>query len=122
MKRGLEAFKVKKYAEAADCFQQAAEADPEDPKTWYGLSRASSQVRSRLPKALEAAEKAATLEPMNAPYLKLAGTLAAQAGLKSRAERHLNEALTWGGEDAKIEALLKELGKKGKRGFLGRGS
>ena len=122
MKRGLESFKIKKYAEAAECFQQAAEANPEDPKIWYGLSRASSLVRSRLPKALEAAEKAVSLEPMNAVYLKLAGTLAAEAGLKSRAERHLGEALTWGGEDEKIQALLKELRKKSKRGFLGRGA
>lgn len=120
MKRGVEAFKAKRFVEAADCFAQATEADPEDPKAWYALGRAASQVPSRLPQALKAAEKAVALEPMNVGYLKLAGTLAAQAGMKARAERHLVQAIDWGGDDEKVQALLKEVRKKGKRGFLGR--
>ena len=41
--------------------------------------------------------------------LKLAGELASQAGMTSRAERYLQNALTFGGDDSEVQLALDQV-------------
>ncbi len=123
LQRGIKAYREKNYLQAAENFDRATGEDPSDARAWYYLARACRHRRRWLARARQAAEKACELEPMNVPYLKLAGTICAEAGMAVRARKFLNDALTWGGEDAEIRSALEELekGAGGRGGLFGRG-
>jgi len=50
---------------------------------------------------------------MNAAYLELAGELSSRAGMTSRAERYLQDALTFGGDDPDVQLALDQV-RRGK--------
>jgi hypothetical protein len=59
---------------------------------------------------------------MNAPYLKLAGQLFAEAGQDAKAEQFFRQCLRWGGEeDLEVREELEKL-RGSRRGFFGRSS
>ena len=109
LRRGVEAFKKKRYQEAATNLEQATQEDGADPQSWYYLAQVYGQRSSWLSKGLAAASKACELEPSNPVFLKQAGKMAAQAGMSSRAAKYYRDALTFGGEDAEIRTALKNL-------------
>ncbi|MGE5233233.1 MAG: J domain-containing protein [Acidobacteriota bacterium] len=117
LQRGIKAYREKNYLEAADNFDRATKADPENAQAWHHLALACSHQQRWLARGLEAIVHACELEKMNDTYLKLAGKLHAQAGLAERAEHYYNEALTWGGEDAAVRQAIEELRKPSKRGW-----
>lgn len=120
LQRGIKAYKDKKYLDAAENFDRATKADPDNAQGWHHLALACSQNQRWLARGLQAIVKACELEKMNPAYLKLAGRMHAMAGLGSQAERYYNEALTWGGEDPTIRQALDELRKPSKRGWSSR--
>jgi curved DNA-binding protein CbpA len=120
--RGVQAYKEGDFGAARESFERATEVDPESAQGWYNLALTCSRQERWLSGALAAAEKACELEPMKPAYLKLAGRLFGRAGRTDRAQRFLEEVLTWGGSDAEVEAELEELRgrQKGRRGFFGK--
>jgi curved DNA-binding protein CbpA len=94
---------------AAESYERALHLDPKNHQAWYRLAQSLSHQRKFLPRAVEAAARACELQPVNPDYLKLAGRLAAEAGLSERAERYYNEAQNWGGEDPVVLRALEEL-------------
>ena len=111
LRRGIEAFKKKRYQEAATNLEQATQEDDQDPQAWYYLAQVYAQRTSLLSRALAAAAKACELDPAHPDYLKEAGKLAAAGGMTSRAAKYYRDALTFGGEDAEVRAALKALKK-----------
>ena len=111
LRRGLEAFKGKRYQEAATNLEQATQEDGTDPQAWYYLAQVYAQRTSLLSRALAAAAKACELDPANPDYLKEAGKLAAAGGMTSRAAKYYRDALTFGGENKEVRAALKALKK-----------
>lgn len=115
MQRGVKAYRERNYSAAADNFDRATKANPQDAKAWYHLALACCQEPRWLQQGVAASSRASELEPMNSSYLKLAGRLAAQAGLTEQAERYYNAALKWGDDDPSVRAALEEL-QKGQKG------
>lgn len=122
--RGVQAYKEGKFGAAAESFARATEVEPKNPQAWFNLALTCSREARWLSRGVEAVERACELEPMKPSYLKLAGRLFVRAGKPEEAERFFQEALTWGGSDAEVEAALEKLrgGRKGRRGFFGKGT
>lgn len=121
MQRGVKAYKEGNYLQAAESFDRATQARPDNAKAWHHLALACSHQRRWLSRATTAVAQACELEPMNANYLKLAGRIFESAGMTLRAEQYYNQSLKWGGDDPEVERRLAELrkgGKKGKTGFF----
>jgi len=111
VRRGVEAYKKKNYTQAVERFERATQESPGDAQAWYYLARALNHRSAWLSRALAAAAKSCELDSMNATYLKLAGQLASQAGMTSRAERYLQNALTFGGDDPEVQLALRQARK-----------
>ena len=109
IKRGVEAYKKKNYQQAVDLFDRATQENPDDAQAWYYLARALNHRVAWLSRALAAAAKSCELDSMNATYLKLAGELSSQAGMTTRAEKYLQNALTFGGEDPDVQLALDQV-------------
>ncbi len=112
LRRGVEAFKKKRYQEAVTNLEQATQENKSDPEAWYYLAQVYSRRTAWVSRGLAAAAKACDLDSTNATYLKLAGELAAKVGLHARALKYYRDALTFGGEDAAVRAAMKALKKK----------
>ena len=123
LQRGSKAYREKNYLEAAENFDRASKAQPDNAKAWHHLALACSHQRRWLSRATAAIARACELEPMNPDYLKLAGRIFESAEMFLRAEQYYNESLQWGGEDPAVAERLDELRKKikkGKTGFFGK--
>jgi curved DNA-binding protein CbpA len=122
LQRGIKAYKLKNYLEAAENFDRATKAEPKNAQAWHHLAMACSQQQKFHDRALEAIQRAVALDKMNAVYLKMAGKLSLAAGMTAEAEQYYNEALTWGGEDSVIRQALEDLskGRKPRSGLFGR--
>jgi curved DNA-binding protein CbpA len=123
LQRGSKAYREKNYFEAAENFDRATKAQPDNAKNWHHLALACSHQRRWLSRAVGAVARACELEPMNPDYLKLAGRIFESAEMFLRAEQYYNESLKWGGEDPAVAERLDELRKKikkGKTGFFGK--
>ena len=115
LQTGVKSYREGNYIAAAESFDRATKADPENAQAWHHLAQACSHHTKYQQQALEAIVKACELKAMNATYLKLAGRLHAEAGLAERAEQYYNEALTWGGEDPAVRQAIEELRKSAKK-------
>jgi len=110
---------------AVESFEKAAEIEPRNHQAWHHLASTLLQQKRQLQRAATAIEKACELNPVSAPYLKLAGRIHAEAGVVDKAERYYNEAIALGGEDPAVTKALEELrarSRKGWSGLFGRGS
>lgn len=111
LEAGVRYYRERSFAQAVEAFDRALAVDPKNHQVWHYLAQAGSQVPRYRNRALEAISRACELNPMNVVYLKLAGKLHFDAGQYEEAERYYNEALSWGGEDAKVSAALEEIRK-----------
>ena len=119
MQRGVKSYKEKSFLDAADNFDRATKADPNNAQAWHHLAQASSQQESWLPRAVAAIERACELEPMNPSYLKQAGRILALAGQADKARDFYRRALQWGEDDPAVHRALEELnGPAPRRGGL----
>lgn len=125
MQRGVKAYKEGNFPAAADNFERAARTAPANAKAHFHLALACGRERRWLSRALQAARRAAELEPLNAKYAKLAGKLYAQAGNLDQAEHFYLQAQKWGDDDGSIAKALEQLrrgSKKSRSRFFGMGS
>ena len=124
LQRGIRAYREKNFLQAAENFDRATREDPEMAKAWHYLAATARHQKRWLSRARTAITKACELEPMNSDYLKLAGQIFAESGMTARAERYLQEALDWGGDDTEIRAALQQLRAGGRKGIqlFGKGS
>lgn len=109
--RGIRAYKKGSLAEAADNFERATRAEPQNYQAWHHLALVCSREKRWLAKAQQAIERACDLRSSHAPYLKLAGKIYALSGKTAEAKRYYNQALEVGGVDPAIHKALKALGK-----------
>jgi curved DNA-binding protein CbpA len=123
LQRGVKAYKEKNYLEAASNFDLATQADTKSGQAWHHLAQACSHQRNWLPRAVDAIERAAQLEPMNSTYLKQAGRICALAGQTEKAIQYYRKALQWGDDDDTGRQALESLsGSPARRGLFGRTS
>jgi curved DNA-binding protein CbpA len=120
MQRGVQAYRDKRYLEAAANFDLATQAEPGNAQAWHHLAQSCSHQASWLPRAVAAIERACDLEPMNPSYHKQAGRIFALTQQVERAVEHYRKALQWGGEDAAVRQALEQLEKPTRRGLFGR--
>jgi curved DNA-binding protein CbpA len=116
MQRGVKAYKAKNFIEAADNFDRATQADPNNALAWHHLARTCLQQDRWLSRATAAVTRACELEPMKVEYHKLAGQIFLKAGERDKAANYFRQAIRWGGEDPEVRAALDAL--EGKRKSL----
>ncbi len=110
LNRGIKAYRVGNFLEAASNFHNASRADRENPQAWHHLALACVEETRWLDRARDAIERAITLVPRKASYHKLAGKIFAKSGMAGRAKQYYNDALQLGGPDASIRHALEALG------------
>jgi curved DNA-binding protein CbpA len=125
LSHGVKAYKDGNYSEAIQQFDLAVKHYDKDPKAFHYLAMSCLKVVGQVRKGADAIEAAIKLDPNNALFHRDAGKLYAIAGLNSKAERHLEEALTWLPTDPETQRLLQEVRtdtkpKKTPSGFFGR--
>ena len=108
IQRGVQAYRKKSYSEAVDNFARATQEDPGNPKTWYHLAVAGRHLTRWKVRAREASARACELDSMNVSYLKLAGSLFAEADLHAQAAKYYRQALDWGGEDPETKSAFDD--------------
>jgi DnaJ-class molecular chaperone len=120
LQRGIKSYKEKNFLDAADNFDRATKADPNNAQAWQHLALVCAQQPNWLQRAVAAIERACELDPMNAGYLKHAGRVLALAGNPERAAVFYRRALQWGDPDPAVQRALDELTKApaAKRGGL----
>ncbi len=104
--RGIKAYKLGNYIEAADNFDRATQAEPNNHQAWHHLARTCMEKQHWLPKAQAAVVQACELRPNHAPYVKLAARIFVQSGMTSRAKEYYNQLLRLGGSDATVRKAL----------------
>lgn len=109
LNRGIRAFKQKNYIEAASNFSRATDVDPKNAQAWHHLALTCSKEKRWTAKAQEAVQRALELRENHVPYLKLAGKIYEDAGMKSRAKQYYNQALRHGGSDPAVRKALRDL-------------
>ena len=125
LSKGVKSYKDGNYSEAIQQFDLAVKHYDKDPKAFHYLAMSCLKVVGQVRKGADAIEAAIKLDPNNALFHRDAGKLYAIAGLNSKAERHLEEALTWLPTDPETQRLLQEVRtdtkpKKTPSGFFGR--
>jgi curved DNA-binding protein CbpA len=115
LQRGARAYREKNYLAAADNFDRATKAEPDNALAWYNLALTCGHQQRWLPRAIAAVTRACELEPMNVTYLLSAGRIFARGGMYTRAEQFYQEALQWGGDGAAIAAELEEMRRGARR-------
>lgn len=106
---GVKAFKENDFVAARDNFDMAVKHNPNDGKALHYLALACARIPSSARQAIQAIEAAVQKEPYNPTYLKDAGLLCKRAGLTTKAERYLEEALQWDRENREVLTALAEL-------------
>lgn len=109
MSHGVKAYRDGDFSAARENFDMAVKHNPGDAKAHHYLSLACTKVPGMGRQAIQAIEAAVQKEPYNPVYLKDAGLLCKRAGLSSKAERYLEEALQWDAENREVLAALAEL-------------
>jgi len=109
--RGVKAYKDGDFPQAVTEFDMSVRHYEKDAKAWHYLALACQKVVGQVRRGVEAIEEALRLDANNALFLKDAGKLYLMAGLNSKAERHLVEALKWLPDDAEALTLLEKARK-----------
>lgn len=93
-RRGLEELKKGNYWGASDIFRWITRLDPRSVKAWYLLSKSISNIPGRLKDAETAILEAIKLDPFNADYYAYLGNIYLKAGLRRRAKKQFDKALS----------------------------
>jgi molecular chaperone DnaJ len=111
--KGVKAYKEGDFATAFENFDMAAKHNPSDAKAFHSMALAASRLPSMIRQAVQAAETAVQKDGFNALYMKDAGLLCRRAGLDSKAERYLAQAIELDPTMTEARAALDEI-RKGK--------
>ena len=106
--RGIEEFKKGDFLSAVERFTWITKGDPRNPRAWSYLSLALSKVPERVKEAEEALLHAIHLDPSNSEHLANLGLLYLKAGLKTRARRQFEKALSLDPENMRAKRGLEQ--------------
>ncbi|HVO51159.1 MAG TPA: DnaJ domain-containing protein [Thermoanaerobaculia bacterium] len=107
--KGVKSYREGNFPDAITQFELAVHHFDRDAKAFHYLALASMKVVGQVRKGVDAIEAAIKLDANNALFHRDAGKLYIMAGLNSKAERHLEEALTWLPEDPETLSLLMKV-------------
>lgn len=107
--KGVKSYREGNFPDAIQQFELAVNHFEKDAKAWHYLALACMKVVGQVRKGVDAIEAAIRLDPNNALFRRDAGKLYIMAGLNAKAERHLEEALTWLPEDPETLTLLMKV-------------
>ncbi len=107
--KGVKAYKEADYLTAMQMFDLSVRHNSKEAKAHHYLALACLKVPGQTRRGIEAIEIALKAEPQNPVFLREAGKLYLQAGLKSRAEKYFEEAMKWNPEDTEVRRHMSEL-------------
>jgi curved DNA-binding protein CbpA len=107
--KGVKAYKENDMRSAYENFDMAVKHNPNDSKAFHYLALSAIRIPAYTRQAVQAIESAVQKEPHNPTYLKDAGLITKRAGLNTKAERYLEEALKWDSSNADVLNALAEL-------------
>jgi curved DNA-binding protein CbpA len=107
--KGVKAYREGNFPDAIQQFELSVNHFDKDAKAWHYLALACMKVMGQVRKGVDAIESAIRLDSNNALFHRDAGKLYIMAGLNAKAERHLEEALTWLPEDPETLTLLMKV-------------
>lgn len=110
--KGVKAYREGNFPDAMLQFDLSVKHYDRDAKAFHYLALASMKVVGQVRRGVDAIEAAIRLDSNNALFYRDAGKLYTLAGLNSKAERHLEQALAWMPEDAETLKLLQEVRPK----------
>lgn len=108
-RRGLEELKKGNYWGASDIFRWITRLDPRSVKAWYLLSKSISNIPGRLKDAETAILEAIKLDPFNADYYAYLGNIYLKAGLRRRAKKQFDKALSIDSDHSKAIKGLEQI-------------
>ena len=107
--KGVKSYREGNFPDAIQQFELSVNHFDKDAKAWHYLALSCMKVVGQVRKGVDAIESAIKLDPNNALFRRDAGKLYIMAGLNAKAERHLEEALTWLPEDPETLTLLMKI-------------
>jgi DnaJ-class molecular chaperone len=107
--KGVKSYREGNFPDAIQQFELAVNHYDKDAKAWHYLALSCMKVVGQTRKGVDAIEAAIKLDSNNALMRRDAGKLYIMAGLSAKAERHLEEALTWMPEDPETLTLLMKV-------------
>ncbi len=107
--KGVKSYREGNFPDAIVQFDLAVNHYDRDAKAWHYLALACMKVVGQIRRGVDAIEAAIKLDPNNALFRRDAGKLYIMAGLNAKAERHLEEALTWLPGDSETLTLLHKI-------------
>ena len=107
--KGVKAYRVGDLATAYQQFDLSVNHWGKDAKALHYLALVCSRIPGRARRGVEAVEAALKLDPENGAVHREASRLYLQVGLRTKAERHLQEALSRIPEDGDVQRLAAEM-------------
>ncbi len=118
--KGVKAYREGDLATAFQQFDLSVGHWGKDAKALHYLALVCSRISGKARRGVEAVEAALKLDPENGAVHREASRLYLQVGLRTKAERHLQEALSRIPEDGDVQKLAAELRPPSdNKGFLG---
>ncbi len=107
--KGAQAFRSGQFAQAKQLLEQALDNLEGNSRAHYFLALTLVQIKGQEREALRHMERATQLEPDNPTILAEAGRLYLVAGMKVRAQRFADKALTYDPTSARAQEVLDSL-------------
>ena len=107
--KGVKAYREGDLAGAFEQFDLSVHHWGKDAKALHYLALVCSRIQGKARRGVEAIEAALRLDPENGAVHREAARLFLQVGLRTKAERHLQEALRRIPEDGEVQKLAAEL-------------
>jgi curved DNA-binding protein CbpA len=105
--RGTAMFEAKRYHEAVELFRSAVQHGPTEPEHHVALCRALAKNPNWVREAIHCAEKAVSLAPKNAGYHAELAEMLLHQGLRLRALRVAQKALTLDPQETRALQVLR---------------
>ena len=117
---GVKAYRDGDLATAFKQFDLSVHHWKKDAKALHYLALVCSRIPGKARRGVDAVEAALKLDPENGAVHREASRLYLQVGLRTKAERHLQEALSRIPDDGDVQRLATELRPPSEnKGFLG---
>ena len=118
--KGVKAFREGDLSTAFQQFDLSVHHWGKDAKALHYLALVCSRIPGKARRGVDAVEAALKLDPENGAVHREAARLYLQVGLRTKAERHLQEALSRIPDDGDVQKLAAELRPPSEnKGFLG---
>ncbi len=112
LSKGVKSYREGNFPDAITQFDLAVKHYDKDAKAFHYLALSCMKVVGQVRRGVEAIEAAIKVDGNNALFHRDAGKLYILAGLNAKAERHLEQALSWLPDDAETQKLLQDVRPK----------